>query len=68
MRRIRSPYRARRERPTGRRAAEQRDKIATPHHSITPSAIARSDGGTVSPSILEVCMLMASSNLLDWTR
>src|SRR6516162_9006040 len=56
--------RARRERPRGG-AAEQRDELATAAHSITSSAVARSDGGTVSPSILAVCMLMTSSNLLD---
>src|SRR5262249_19599222 len=56
---------ARRERPRSRRAAEQRDELATAAHSITSSAVARSDGGTVSPSILAVCMLMTSSNLLD---
>src|SRR5262249_18570757 len=54
--------RARRERPRRRRAAEERDEIATLHHSITSSAVARSDGGTVSPNILAVCMLMTSSN------
>ena len=57
--------RARREWPRDSRAPEQRDELAPPHHSITSSAVARSDGGTVSPSILAVCMLMTSSNLLD---
>ena len=45
--------RARRERPRRRRAAEQRDELA-PLHSITSSARASSDGGTVRPSILAV--------------
>ena len=45
--------RARRERPRGRRAAEQRDERA-PFHSITSSAVASSVGGTVRPSILAV--------------
>ena len=39
--------RARRERPRSRRAAEQRDELAASHHSITSSARASSDGGTV---------------------
>ena len=48
--------RARRERPRGRRAAEQRDELAPPH-SITSSARASSVGGTVEaehPRGLEV--------------
>jgi len=36
--------RLRRQRPS-RRAAEQRDKLAAPHHSITSSAMASSVGG-----------------------
>ena len=36
-----------------------------PHHSITSSAVASSDGGTVSPSILAVWALMTSSNFVD---
>ena len=40
--------RARRERPRSRRAAEQRDELAA-LHSITSSARASSDGGTVEP-------------------
>jgi hypothetical protein len=39
---------ARRERPSGCRAAEQRDELA-PLHSITSSAMASSVGGTVRP-------------------
>src|SRR5262249_12441234 len=38
-----------------------------PVHSITSSARASSDGGTVMPSILAVWWLMTSSNLLDCT-
>src|SRR5262249_27496841 len=59
--------RARRERPRGRRAAEQRDKLATLDlcaHSITSSAIASSDGGTVRPSVFAVLRLMTSSNFV----
>jgi len=40
-------------RPRGCRAAEQRDELAAPHlrgHSMTSSARASSEGGTVSPS------------------
>src|SRR5262245_30346766 len=57
--------RPRRERPR-RRAAEQRDELALPH-SITSSAIASSDGGTVRPSIRAVSALMTSSNLVACT-
>jgi len=64
MQRKNEILRADRERPRCR-AAEQRDELATAAHSITSSAVARSDGGTVSLSILAVCMLMTSSNLLD---
>jgi len=55
--------RLRHERPR-HRAADESDEVAPPH-SITSSARASTDGGTVSPSILAVCMLMTSSNLLD---
>ena len=58
--------RARRERPRCRYAAEQRDERA-PLHSITPSAMASSDGGTVRPSICALWVLMTSSNLVDCT-
>src|SRR5262245_64674071 len=51
--RHRALLRARRERPRGRRAAEQRDELAPPH-SITSSARASSVGGTSRPSILAV--------------
>ena len=55
--------RARRERPR-RRAAEQRDEIATPHHSITSSASASSLSGTSTPSARAALRLRTSSNLL----
>src|SRR5262249_52596040 len=42
--------RARREGPRCR-AAEQRDELASRHHSITSSAAASSVGGTVSPNV-----------------
>jgi hypothetical protein len=54
--------RARRERPS-RRATKQRHEIA-PFHSMTSSAMARRDGGTVRPSIRAVSVLMTSSNLV----
>jgi hypothetical protein len=57
---------ARRKRPRCR-AAEQRDERA-PLHSITSSAVASSDGGTVSPSVLAVWRLMTNSNFtVCWT-
>src|SRR5262249_7883239 len=55
--------RARRERPRGRCAAEQRDEL-TPRHSITSSAVESSVGGTVRPSALAVLRLITSSNLV----
>ena len=62
-RQLRRLLRARRERPRGRRAAEQRDELAPPH-SITSSARASSVGGTSRPSALAVLRLMSSSNLV----
>src|SRR5262249_37630118 len=59
--------RARLERPCSRRAAEERDEMAPPHHSITSSARARSVGGNASPSTLAVFKLMMNSNLVDCT-
>ena len=56
--------RARRERPCGRRAAEQRDELAPLHHSITPSARASSEAGTSRPSALAVLRLMIISTLV----
>src|SRR5262249_33571758 len=53
--------RARRERPRGRRAAEQRDELAAFHHSITSSARASSVGGTSRPRALAVLRLITSS-------
>src|SRR5262249_37067626 len=55
--------RDRRERPRRRRAAEQRDELAS-LHSITSSARARSVGGTARRSALAVLRLMTSSNLV----
>ena len=54
--------RARRERPR-RRAAEQRDEIASPH-SITSSASVRSLSGIWRPTALAVFKLMTNSNLV----
>src|SRR5262245_2724528 len=54
--------RLRRERPRGRRAAEQRDERAA-DHSITLSARASSVGGTSRPSTFAVFRLITSSNL-----
>src|SRR5262245_908987 len=54
--------RAGNQRPHRRGTAEPRDECA-PVHSITSSARARSDGGTVRSSILAVSALMTSSNL-----
>src|SRR5262249_28532656 len=56
--------RARRERPCGRRATEQRDELAAGTHSITSSARARSVGGTSRPSDLAVLRLMTSSTFV----
>src|SRR6266404_9693609 len=53
--------RPRRERPSHRRAAEERDEIA-PFHSITSSARNRNDSEIVRPSALAVLRLTASSN------
>jgi len=55
--------RARRDRPSRSRAAEQRDEVAS-FHSITSSARASSVGGTSRPSALAVLRLMANSNLV----
>jgi len=53
--------RARRERRRGCRAPKQRDEFAA-IHSITSSAMASREGGTVRPSILAVSALITSSN------
>ena len=60
---LRRLLRARRERPRGRRAADERDELAAPH-SITSSARASSGRGTVRPSALAVFKLMTSSYLV----
>src|ERR1700747_2664207 len=54
---------ARRERPDGHRAAEQRYERA-PFHSITSLARASSVGGTSRPSALAVLRLITSSYLV----
>src|SRR6516165_7149882 len=53
----------RRERPRGRRPADQRDELA-PVHSITSSAWESRVAGISMPSVLAVCRLMTNSNLL----
>src|SRR5215831_13444490 len=57
--------RARRERPGGSRAAEQRDELAAPHHSITSSASNCIELGTERPSALAVLTLITNSNFVD---
>src|SRR5262245_57893935 len=52
-RHFRRLLRARRERPRGR-AAEQRDEVAPPHHSITSSASASRLSEILTPSAFEV--------------
>src|SRR5262249_60192636 len=53
--------RAPRERPCSRRAAEQRDEVAPPNHSITSSARARKDSGIVRPTAFAALTLTTSS-------
>src|SRR5262245_619206 len=53
--------RPRRQRPRHRRAAEQRDELAAPDHSITSSSRASSVGGTSRPSALAVLRLITNS-------
>jgi len=55
--------RARRERPSCYRAAEESDEGA-PLHSITSSARSRNDSGIVKPSALAVVRLTTRSNLV----
>src|SRR5262249_9840413 len=55
--------RARRQRPR-RRAAEQRDELATADHSIISSAMANTPGGISTPSALAVLRLITRLNLL----
>src|SRR5215472_11106139 len=54
---------ARRQRPR-RGAADKRDELAPPYHSITSSARASREGGTSMPSALAVLRFMTRSNLL----
>src|SRR5262245_22333569 len=56
--------RARRERPCGCRATEQRDELTAAAHSITSSARPSSVGGTSRPRALAVIRLITKSNLL----
>src|SRR5262249_4950101 len=56
--------RARRERPRGDRAAEQRDEVVPFHHSITLSARTTNVLGTSWPIAFAVLRLMTSSNLV----
>src|SRR6516162_3555662 len=55
--------RPRRKRPSGCRAAEKGDELASPH-SITSSARSRNGSGIVRPSAFAVVRLMTSSNLV----
>src|SRR5262249_52386365 len=52
-----------RRKPRGRRAAEQRNEVATPH-SITPSARTKNVSEIVRPSVLAVLRLTISSNFV----
>src|SRR5262245_51983424 len=54
--------RPRRNWPRRPRAAEQRDELAPPDHSMTSSARTRSVGGTSRPSAFAVLRLIAISN------
>src|SRR5262249_42750016 len=56
--------RARRSRPCRGRSAEQRDELASLHHSITSSATNRMSRLIVSPTSLAAFTLMTSSNLV----
>src|SRR6516165_10143426 len=56
--------RACRERPSSRRAAEQRDELAPSDHSITSSARTSSAVGTVRPRVLAVLRVKNSSTLV----
>src|SRR5262252_282505 len=60
----RRPLRACRKRPPGRRAADERDELATAAHSITSSARASRVGGTSRPSAFAVLRLITSSYLV----
>src|SRR5262245_2107246 len=63
---LRRLLRARRERPRSRRAAEQRDELATAHHSITSSAIASSPSGISRLSAFATIRLTTRSNLVAY--
>src|SRR5262249_19585045 len=70
-RRVEKPYhrhrrllRARRERPRSRRTAEQRDKTAAFHHSITSSARASSARGISKLRAFAVLRLITKANLV----
>src|SRR5262249_20136729 len=52
------------QRPRGHRAAEQRDELASPDHSITSSARPSSIGGTSRPIAFAALRLITSSNLV----
>src|SRR5262245_31126750 len=57
--------RARRQGPRRCRAADERDELAPSYHSITSSARANTESGTLIPSVFAVLRLMTSSNLVD---
>src|SRR5262249_47449914 len=59
--------RPRRHRPRRCRAAEQRDEVAPPDHSMTSSARASSVAGISRPSALAVGRLMTNWNFVDCT-
>jgi hypothetical protein len=46
------------------RAAEQRDELAPPDHSITSSAVASSEFGIVTPKSFAALRLITNSNLV----
>ncbi len=55
--------RACRKRPCGRRGAENRDELATPH-SITSSAVASSGAGMLRPIVFAALRLITNSNFV----
>src|SRR5262249_50301935 len=61
------PLCARRQRPRRRRAAQQRDELAAPDHSITSSAATSNLSGTVKLKALAVLRLITNSNLVGCT-
>src|SRR5262249_39379822 len=52
-------------RPRRRRAAEQRDELAAPDHSITSSARSRIDVGSVRPMAFAALRLTMTVNRLE---